>query len=385
MLTQVSRINRYRIMWIDMYLLDAIRWQIYLIMAYCFVSIGSLNEAKADDSVRHFGKWADVRRCMVEAESERMQVDGSSANPSGRRYLVCQAFAASSDDELYFFCGHEEEVIGSDWHNEPFNIEITIHNEKLTKYRKFNRQVEFADLPMGTKIPDPIASDVLFLFLPIWLSTNYPAPQSKSLGMVFEIKSALSYGGYKPTSERQLIGDEWCTEYNSPNGMDRLWLSEVKDLCLMRREWFDPETKAIAGRIITKRIAEVAQGLWMPVEIEYFRFSSKPVKGEPIPISRTITRVSKWSFDDKVPPEIFQSKLKPGTIELLGPGKFRQISSRGTEHLDDIAAFYRGPIGLPHLTASASSMPRNLACVALGVVGGGLIGAIIFLHRSKSR
>jgi hypothetical protein len=199
--------------------------------------------------------------------------------------------------------------------------------------------------------------------------------------MIFVVKAALDSGTYTTTSERRLIGDEMCTEMYSKNGNDRLWLSQEKELCLMRREWLDPTTKKLLGQIVTRRVAEVAPGLWMPVEVECNIFSTTTrFETNPSPRLSTITQVSSFKCGDDVPKELFQLKLKPGSIENIEPGEFRQISSGGTEHLDEVGSFYRGPIGLPQQPPFVERLIYNIALFAVGM----LAGIVLFRLRPRS-
>jgi hypothetical protein len=360
-------------------------WQRLPVLVCCVaITTTASNEVNADHHGHTTGRWSDVTSWMVEAESQLLPVDGDdlSAKRAENPRIVHRIVAASSNNELYFFCGHVDHQMGSDWRNEPFNMQIWLQNEKLTKYRTFNRQViHFARFPAGSEIPNLIASDVLFLFLPPWPLTNYPSPHNKSMiFMIFSINAALSSGTYKPTLQRQLIGDQLCWEIRSPDGNDRIWLADDKDLCLMRREWLNPKTGAKLGEIRTRRVAEVGSGLWMPVEIEDIQYSSSAaVETNSPPTSRVITRVLSWRLGSDVPMGVFQPSLKPGSIELIEPGKFRQLSSGGTEYLDEVAAFYRGPIGLPQRPPLAMRLIYSIVLVAAG----GLVGVVLFHLRLK--
>ena len=334
---------------------------------YIVGSASALGSEKTPES------WSHVHTWMFEAESEGVPANGAKGARVG--YLVRRVVAASPDN-LYFFCGHEEESIGSHWDNEPYNVEITLNGTKLIRYRKFIRQAEFVDLPTGTDIPGPMANDVLFLFAPVWPLTNYPPPVDKDIGMIKVVQAALNSGTYQLTSQREVVDGESCVIMRSKSEKDLIWLSENKQFCVLQREWSNPETGKLMGRIHATRIAEVVPNLWMPIEIECTTFSSSS-GSQSIPRARTITRVTKWAFNADVPARLFSAELKPGSIEYLSPGTFRQLSPGGKEHLDEVANFYRGPIRLPHRPAFTGTFIRSFALATIGGVGGASI-ALVF-------
>lgn len=364
----------------DRLLLSSAVLRTSVVVGFLCLTVG--NEGQAGERGQAPVNWSDVTTWMIEAESEGRPVNSDDGPRVG--YLVCRLVAASSNDELYYFCGHEEDDLGSHWHQEPYNLEVLLKDKTLTRHRKFNRQAEIAALPHGSALPAPIDGDVLFLFFPVWPLKNYAPPRDESSGMVFPVNAALESSDYEENADRELIAGEWCTSIRSKSGNDRIWLAEGKELCVMRREWFDPQTHILQGRIVATRIANVVGELWMPVEVECFRFSPTGTGTEVVPRSRIVTRLSRWTFDDDVPREIFRSKLRPGTVEDLGPGKFRQISSGGTEHLDEIAAYYRGLnfIGLPQTPPTPTTNGRWAIWVLGGGVGGVLMGIVLIGFRS---
>ncbi len=320
---------------------------------------------------------------MVEVESQFLPENRFFDSPDGAENasIVHRVLAASSNDELYFSAGHEVKLIRNDWRKEPFNIEIWLQNENVTEYRSFNRLAEFAKLSLKSPIPATIASDPVFLFLPVWPLRNFSAPRHDSPSMILIVKAALDSGTYKATLKRDLIGGQWCNEISSSDGNDRIWLAEDKDLCIMRREWFHPKTKMKMGEIIIRRVAEVGPGLWMPVEVEDVTYSSSSrLQNAPVLKSRVLTRVTNWKSGGEVPIDIFQPRLKPGSIELIEPGKFRQLSPGGTEHMDEMAIFFRGTSGFPQQPPAAERLLYNMPLV----VAGGLVGMILFHLCRKS-
>jgi hypothetical protein len=311
--------------------------------------------------------WSALRRWAFEVESEAVGVgtDASKLNPAA----VCRVVAATSNDELYYLCWHRRAgTDGIDWSDEPFNIEITLRDGKVTHYHKFNRSVEFSTWLKGSEIPGPIGRDPLFLFVPGWPLRSYPPPVI-SLCRLLQATSDLKAPAVR-TPRRELIGGEWCTEFRSPNGHDRFWLADKKGYCVMQREWVDSSTGEVKERLVTRRIAEITPHLWMPVEVESRAFGSERRDGEAIPISRIRTRVVKWKLGNDVPQDLFNAALAPGTIEMLSRSRVRQISPGGFDHLDHVSTFARR-MGLPETESAGAD---NLIWVLLGLLGGVFFG-----------
>lgn len=324
--------------------------------------------AEAHQNPKDFGPWSSIQRWQIEVQSEHLLVRGKMPP---RRAVAGRILAATFEDEFYYFVWHQGDSRWSDWRNEPFNFEITLRNERLTKCNRFNRAVEISRLTQSEELPRLITQDVLFLFLPIW-PLNYPAPRKDE--RIFPVKTALESGKYAITTNKRLIAEIQCSEFRSPNGIDRIWLADDRPLCVMRRDWFDPKSGQMKGQLNTRQVAEVADGCWLPIEIECIAaFPTSDTSGSRTAMSRTLTRVVDWRFNDDVSEDLFCGKLEPGTIEVAGSHEFRQISTGGTEHLDNVANFYRNVSGLeqrssdgPENIGSAGPIWASLGMFAIG-------------------
>jgi len=346
--------------------------RIVLVFGACSLGVSIGPDALADDSPR---QWSAIEKWMLEVESVHLPT-GETAD-QGNQWSTCRIVAASASDEVYYFLGHKQETLGTDWRNEPFNIEITLQDGQQVSNHKFNRRVEFLSVPKGTQIPPPLQADVLFFFFPVWPLKSYPPPSQDGLGMTLVVGAALGNASYKSTSKRKLICGVSCTEFASPKGNDRIWVADSKDLCVMRREWFYSDTAALAGQILTRKIVQVSDGLWLPVEVECLTFASPVDNNTSIPTSRTMTHLSNWKFNDDVPSSIFQPALKPGSIEMSKFGVPQQLSPGGVEHINEMAEFYRGPIRLPHRIPASKMVMSGLIRFLTGCLGGVLIGLCV--------
>jgi hypothetical protein len=302
---------------------------------------------------------------LVEAESGRVPIR---ANESVDQEMVCRVFAATSNDELYFSCGHQSARL--DWRDEPFTMEITLQHGKLTTYHPFNRTAEFKSVSKGDQISPHLGRDVVFLFMPAWPLKNYPPPW-------FGAASLLHVTSYPKdwtlTSRRELVGGEWCTQIRSSDGSYRVWLAERKNQCVMQSERFDAARRILLHRLVTRRIAEIAPGMSMPVEVDYFTFASNGQDGQPEPTTCVRTRVTKWKLGTEVADDLFKLVLAPGTLEMDGPSSTGQISAGGTDQLDHVADFCR-TMGLPQPRSTRERVKDGILWVLVGLVAGACFG-----------
>lgn len=319
--------------------------------------------------------WRHVEKWLVEAESRSLPVvDGESDRPL-RVNLSRRIMIATSDNQLRYFVGHPDERLGIDWKNEPFNLDTRIRDEQLIKYYPFNRVVEFADFQSGAVVPDPVARDVLLFFFPRWPLRNYPAPQIEQLGMILVIGEAVESDQYEVTSERQKIGQEWCRLVRSKSGMDRIWISEEKELCVMRRQWYVDRTRTTRGELATKDVSEVAPGLWLPTVVELTYHSDS--HGTDQVVARRETRIIRCEIDRDVSPKALDLTLPVGTIERTSDDEIKQLVPGGTEHLMKIATFYRDRIGLPEQSQAADVSTKTLLQTIVGTLTGCFVGIVL--------
>jgi len=97
--------------------------RIVLVFGACSLGVSIGPDALADDSPR---QWSAIEKWMLEVESVHLPT-GETAD-QGNQWSTCRIVAASASDEVYYFLGHKQETLGTDWRNEPFNIVITLQN-----------------------------------------------------------------------------------------------------------------------------------------------------------------------------------------------------------------------------------------------------------------
>jgi hypothetical protein len=244
--------------------------------------------------------------------------------------------------------------------------------------------VEFAEFRREAIVPDTIRHDALFFFFPSWPLRGYPAPRIENLVMILVVAEAAGSDQYEVTSERQLIDQQWCKIIRSKNNMDTIWISEQRDMCVMRRQWYIDTSKTTMGELTVNHVTEVAPGLWIPseVEIAYYRSNSHGETQEAI--RRTLTRILRCDVDEHVPLQTLDLTFQPGTIEKTSSGGIKQLSPGGTEHLLEIAKFYHDRIGLPERPKGPNTLPMAFLQTLAGALAG-CIGGIVLRWRRHRR
>ena len=337
--------------------------------------------------------WNDVGRWMIELESRPVHGDGREDPRLGA--AVCRIVGGDSErDELYYFAGHQEAmphlnpdaVVGTDWRNEPFNISIHLHDEQWTSVYPFNRLVESRPLKKGDEIPAPVVSDSLFLFFPVWPIRDYPHPVNETLKTSVIAEKAITTGNYILADERQTVFGEPCRLYKSPSGIDWIWLSRDKPLCVVRRQNRHPKVGRVLWELAGHDIREVGPDRWLPTRIEYTSFLNPDKPDEPT--RRVVTNVVDCRFGTDIPDDFFELKLAAGTIERTAGDQgmqFRQISDGGRfEHFDNLTKFYREAIGLPFSRFESAVWSPGVR-ILLAIICGGLIGGFLRKFGTPSR
>jgi hypothetical protein len=333
------------------------------------------NDAKA---------WRHVKRWLVEAESMALPAAGKEvASPTGVN-LSHRIVVATSDNQMMYFVGHPYERLGIDWKNEPFDLDLRIRDERLIKHYKFNRLVTSAEFRRGAIVPDFIRQDALFFFFPSWPLRGYPAPRIEDLGMILVVAEAVGSDQYEVTSERRVIDQERCRLIRSRSNMDRIWVSEGKDMCVIRRQWYIDKSKTTMGELTANHVTEVAPGLWIPVEVEIAYYPSNGRGETQEAIRRTRTRIIRCEVDERVPLQALDLTFQPGTIERTSAGRIKQLSPGGTEHLLEIAKFYRDRVGLPQRPQARNTLTMAILQTAAGALAG-CIGGIVLRRRHHQR
>lgn len=348
----------------------------------------TINAGRRSDDI----SWYSVTKWYVEAESETLPLSNEPTRSKGsnsERALSRRIVLATSDNQLAYFAGHPDPIGGIDWRNEPFGLELRIHNQEIVKQYTFNRLIESTRLPYGSEIPDPIRRDALFFFFPSWPLKKYPAPYIESPRMLFTVGEAMQSDEYELLDDRELVDEQWCRLIRSKTHLDTIWISEDHDLCVMRREWYVDRLKTTKGRLLSGALRQVAPGLWLPesVEISYFSVDENTQREELI--ARKKTTIIQCLIDDAIPMDLMRVALPPGTIRRTTARTVTQIRLGGKDHLQNIAQFCRAHLGLPHrkptLESSAIIVSQLLLAVTAGYISGFVVYSAIEWCMSRSK
>lgn len=349
--------------------------RIRYILAVALGLVVDCNSVASESGLNH-KNWRNVQQWLVEAESATLPIAENLGGVPLRTQVARRIIVATSGDQLTYFVGHPDESTGIDWKNEPFNLDMRIRNQQLVKHYRFNRSVEFADFKRASTIPDPICRDAVFFFFPIWPLKGYAAPHVDDPGMIFVVEEAVRSNNYEATSERTLVNGQWCRLTRSKSNLDRIWIAEDKELCVVRREWYTNARKTIMGELSAKEVREMAPGLWLPVliEMKYYGNNGRNEKQELI--GHTETRIVRCEIDENVPAETLEVTFRPGTIDITSADKVRQLSPGGTEHLLEVADFFRDHMGLPQRATVSNHLVEATLQVLIGVLGGSIIVSV---------
>lgn len=332
--------------------------------------------------------WSKIDRWMIELESEFVHkkglAEGESLGPKSVRIVGGDA----KTGELYYFAGHAENfrqpasktVVGIDWRNEPFNLKALLKDQVYTAFHAFNRMVEFDHLEAGAKVPRIFTDDMFFQFFPVWTCNDHPPPRDDK-GVSLIVYDAIKIGNYERMVDSELLLDESCNLFLSPNGTDKIWVATEKPYCVLKRQTIDPKTEKVLWQLSALEIAEVAPSLWLPIKVDSRTYDSS---GD-VDLN-VIVRLREWRFGSQVPPRAFQLELLPGTIEKTTKEEergYKQILEGGrSEHFDGVATFYRDMIGLP-INQQPTDRKSLIVRFCIAIVVGLLIG--IFVQKFKRR
>ncbi len=352
----------------------------FLLLLFCLILGESLY---ADEEMN----WSKIDRWMIELESEFVYKRGLAEGTSLGAKAVRIVGGDAKTGELYYFAGHAENlrqqaskaVVGTDWRNEPFNFKASLKDQVYTAFHVFNRMVKFEHLKAGARVPPVFTNDMFFQFFPVWTCNDHPPPSiNKSASLI--VYDAINIGNYERKVDYEILLGERCNLFQSPNGVDKIWVATEKPYCVLKRQRVDPKTEKVMSQLSAIEIAEVAPSLWLPIKLDSRTYS----RSGDVDLNVTV-RLRDWKFGSQVPPDGFQLELPSGTIEKTkkeGQEKYNQISKGGRiEHFERVATFYRDMIGLPINQRSADHKSILRFCGA--VFTGMLIG--IFFQKFKRR
>jgi hypothetical protein len=294
------------------------------------------SDAKADGN-----RWENICQWEFELDTDILVRDGK-ANPPAKDFSIHRSFAMN-ENGLQHVTGHENLKLRPpmSWLNEPFNLETTLADGTLTTVHLFNRSVQRRALANGGRLPPYIEHDALCFFVPVWPLKGYHMPAGPVESLPLVVSDALASELYSRSDQPTQEQGELCYSLRSRSGVDRIAIAIAKPLCVMRREIRHPATGHLAMTFVTRRIAEVASGLWMPVEVEHTTFAPSGEKDDPPVSARSVTRILRWKLSAKSSMLRFAPTMLPGTIEERGDGSFEQIKGGGREHLDVVASFVK--------------------------------------------
>lgn len=321
------------------------------------------------------GHWSKIGAIRIELESERLPL-ADKLNADESHPIIHRIISVSSTAGIHYFCGHNSAPNEERWRDEPFNVEMSLSDRRMLIYHKFNRIIEVPGSAVRGELPAAVNADILCCFVPVWPFSKLPPPGDDESGMIFPVHSAINSPKYQELQSRELIGTEHCISFRATNQRDQLWLAAEKDFCLMRRVWFDKKGNVIA-ELNTKDVARVANGLWLPSQVEFNEFAVKRPDGIAPIVKRTRTRVLRCEVNDEVPDSSFNIVPESGTIEFSGSGEFSQKSPGGTDHLSRITEYLRGSGGLPQKKDIGNKGLVRIPVAILAAAVGYVIGMTI--------
>jgi len=103
-------------------------------------------------------------------------------------------------------------------------------------------------------------------------------------GRAFFLHEALVQPGYRVNPCQEQVDETWCHVVELP-GVDKLWFDATCGWALRRREWYDPQSHALAARYELSHYREASPGIWIPWKLHRLVYAIRRARaGEPTPI-----------------------------------------------------------------------------------------------------
>ena len=280
--------------------------------------------------------WKAVSRWRIEYEAIP---DSDTAGIPAHRIM-----AVSEPSKFYHLSAHFSSI--HPWQVDPFCQEIWINNGKVCHRWPFNRTFSERFLEIGDEIGGTIEYDFLLTVIPRWPLTDYKMPINSRSGVQIIPLEAMRSTEYQLLPYNEYIENEECAIFER-RGLDRIWVSKHKGVCVMRRDFFNLQSGRLAHRILTDKVEKVADGIWMPTEFQSQFFSDHEPEHDEIVDRAYQVRVLGCMLNDDVPLSIFTPVHRPGSLKFENDIQFAQVSPGGEDLLSDISDFMVSHLKLP--------------------------------------
>ena len=312
--------------------------------------------------------WRNVNRLTIEYE----------AVPSLRNtdLVPVHRILTVSTQDYHHFSAHFPFGVHP-WQSDPFAQETYIHKGQVTRRWPFNRAYSEATMKPGDVMGGSTWMDVLWPIVPHWPLVEYKMPLNPQFGTPLTAIDALSSSQCRLLQETEDVAGEKCSVFDC-SGVDRIWIATNKGLCVMRRDYRDPDSRKLLQRILTTKVEQVLPGAWLPTQFSIRFFRLEKGTNDPAFEKENNIRLLRWAFNDDVPLESFIPVHRPGSLKTADRHPARQVLPGGEDLLSDIVTFLHKYLELP-----AKSIPHHRT--ALWLLGGAALGCIagIFIFTGK--
>lgn len=222
------------------------------------------------------------------------------------------------------------------WSDDAFHQRFTLNASSAVNEFPLDRVYWFIPLKPEDPLPGTAPQEFLFAVLGWWPFDKRPPPTHHGTPVI--LRDIACSPKYVVKPEQELVAGHWChvLEYA---GHDRLWLDCERNCALLARETLDSKTGDVLQRIDMKGHREVKPGIWVPMEFRNIMFDLSGQKGNRRKVADAVFKVLAIQVNDRLPDTLFRFEARPGSIEILDDGSFKQTVPGGSGYMDEMVGW----------------------------------------------
>jgi len=306
---------------------------------------------------RSLAQWNSIKRWLIEYEAVPFPTNGEFSP-------VHRVLAVAEPDQLYHLGAHFSPYA---WQMDPFCQEFFIRESRTCHRWPFNRTYSEGMIKRGEDTLGLIPRDLMLNVMPRLPLDYYKIPAAAS-GARLLIGEALQSTDYRLSTQVETLCGEECVILEN-KGVDRIWLTSRKGVCVIRRDLRDSKSGKLVQRFLADRVTEVHKQLWLPTQLRSQFFSTSTGTNDNVIEREYRICVLRCVFDEDVPDSSFIPIHRAGSLKFEEDKHYRQVVPGGEDLLSDIADFLKSQA---KVSKKLSSRHYVYAWVLAGIASGAL-------------